>query len=238
MIHCEWGTEGVNNFSIEHDIAIIVDVLSFSTCVDIALSRNAFIYPYRFKDETAIEYAKAHKAVAASLTRSKTDFSLSPASYLNILKGTKVVLPSPNGSELSFSSLSEITLCACFRNYKAVAKYANSISRNIIVVPAGEKWANGSIRFAIEDYLGAGAVLSELDGEFSSEALIAKEIFINVKPKLKDVILKSISAKELIEKNFTEDIELAMKLNEGVSIPKLVNNYYFNMKDHFERLNL
>ncbi len=231
MIHCEWGIEGVNNFSIENDIAIIVDILSFSTCVDIALSRNAAIYPYNFKDETVKEYAKANKAVAASLTRSKTDFSLSPSSYLSIQKGTKVVLPSPNGSELSFSSVSGITLCACLRNYKDVAEYAKSISGNIIVVPAGEKWENGSMRFAIEDYLGAGAVLSELDGEFSAEAELAKEIFMNVKPKLKDIIQKSISAKELIERGFTEDVELALKLNVGESMPKLINNCYVNLKN-------
>lgn len=59
MINCEWGIDGINKYSSISDITIIVDVLSFSTCVDIALSQKAIVYPYVYKDDSAIEYAAA-----------------------------------------------------------------------------------------------------------------------------------------------------------------------------------
>ncbi len=228
MINCEWGIEGINKYSSDSDVTVIIDVLSFSTCVDIALSRNGFIFPYKFKDSSAIEYAKTNNALLASFSRSKCDFSLSPVSLKNINKGTRLVLPSPNGSELSLSSRSSVTLCACLRNYRAVAEYANSISENIVVIPAGEKWPNGTIRFAIEDYLGAGALISELKGELSGEANAAKKLFGSLKPELYDIISGSLSGRELIEKGFPEDVDLALELNAGRSVPVLENKCFIN----------
>jgi len=229
MINCEWGTEGVNKFSPQSDVTIIVDVLSFSTCVDIALSQKAIVYPYGFKDNSAVEYAALNNAELASFNRSKDKLSLSPLSFKKISECTRIVLPSPNGSELSLCSRSKVTLCACFRNYRVVAEYANSISENMVVIPAGEKWPNGTIRFAIEDYLGAGALLSELKGDFSTDAIAAKKIFKSIRPELNDIISGSLSGRELIEKGFPEDIEIALELNAGRSVPVLKNKYYVDL---------
>lgn len=228
MIHCEWGIEGIKKYSSVSDVTIIVDVLSFSTCVDVALSQKAIVYPYKFKDNSAIEYAAAIDAELASFIRSKDKFSLSPLSLMNLSEGTRIVLPSPNGSELSLFSLSNMTLCACFRNYRVVAEYVNSISENITVIPAGEKWENGTIRFAIEDYLGAGALISELKGELSAEAIAAKKLFELLKPELKEIVSGSLSGRELIEKEFQEDVDIALEVNAGNTIPILINDCYSN----------
>lgn len=229
MINCEWGIDGINKYSSISDITIIVDVLSFSTCVDIALSQGAVVYPYKFKDNSANEYAALNNAELASFNRSKDKFSLSPSSLKKISEGTRIVLPSPNGSELSLCSLSKVTLCACFRNYRLVAEYANSISENIVVIPAGEKWPNGTIRFAIEDYLGTGALLSVLKVELSAEANAAKKLFESLKPDFKHLISGSLSGRELIEKGFPEDVDLALELNAGKSVPVLKNKYYVDL---------
>lgn len=228
MINCEWGIEGINKYSTVSDVTIIIDILSFSTCVDIALSNNAAVFPYRYKDDSVFEYAKANNAVPASLNRSKENISLSTVSLKNIKNGTRIVLPSPNGSELSMSSGSKTTLCACLRNYRAVAEYACSISNNIAVIPAGEKWQDGTIRFAIEDYLGAGAVISCLKGELSPEAEAASALFKTLMPDINKIIIESISGKELIERGFPEDVSASLQLNAGGSIPLLVNNCYIN----------
>ncbi|MBE2228665.1 MAG: 2-phosphosulfolactate phosphatase [Ignavibacteria bacterium] len=228
MINCEWGIEGINKFSLHSEVTIIVDILSFSTCVDIALSRKAFVYPYKFKDNSAIEYAKAINAELAQYNRSRDKISLSPLSLKKLSEGKRIVLPSPNGSELSLSSKSRVTMCACLRNYRVVAEYVNSISKSVVVVPAGEKWQNSTIRFAIEDYLGAGALLSELKGELSAEAKAAKNLFVALKPDLRRIISGSLSGKELIEKGFPEDVDLALESNKGKTIPILAGNFYTN----------
>ena len=57
-IRLEWGEQGVNVLAPINDVIIVVDVLSFSTSVEIATSREAVIYPYRGKLEMAQEYAR------------------------------------------------------------------------------------------------------------------------------------------------------------------------------------
>jgi 2-phosphosulfolactate phosphatase len=97
-VYCEWGLEGIRKLSPVSDVFIIVDVLSFSTCVDIAAGNKAFILPYKFKDESASNYASINGAELAAFSRSRQEFSLSPSSLTKIKPGTKLVLPSPNGS--------------------------------------------------------------------------------------------------------------------------------------------
>jgi 2-phosphosulfolactate phosphatase len=140
MINFEWGKHGIRKYSASSDITVIVDILSFSSCVDIAISNGALLYPYRYKDDSAVEYAESLNAELASFKRSAEIFSLSPVSLKNIPSGTKIVLPSPNGSELSLLSESRITICACLRNFNAVGEYINTIGGNVTVIAAGEKW--------------------------------------------------------------------------------------------------
>jgi 2-phosphosulfolactate phosphatase len=52
-IRCEWGLNGVVNLGAMCDAVVIVDVLSFSTCVDVAVERGAVVYPYRWRDAQA-----------------------------------------------------------------------------------------------------------------------------------------------------------------------------------------
>jgi 2-phosphosulfolactate phosphatase len=43
-VRCEWGKEGIQHLITLCDAIIVVDVLSFCTCVDIAVSRQAVVY--------------------------------------------------------------------------------------------------------------------------------------------------------------------------------------------------
>ncbi len=76
-IRCEWGEQGVLGLSPTGDVVIIVDVLSFSTCVDIATARGATVYPYQWEDARAREFAIAIDAELA-VARGAGRFSLSP----------------------------------------------------------------------------------------------------------------------------------------------------------------
>lgn len=154
-IRCEWGEGGLLKLSRTSDVVIIVDVLSFSTCVDIAVARGAAVYPYLWKDDRAREFATAVDAELA-VPRGTGRYSLSPASYLDISPDTKIVLPSPNGASLSLAASGTITLAGCLRNASAVAEAARRLGKRIAVIPAGECWDDDSLRPSLEDWARSG----------------------------------------------------------------------------------
>ena len=227
-IRCEWGLPGVKKLSSISDIVIIVDVMSFSTCVDIAINNGASVLPYRWKDSTAIEYAKSKNAELASFERQTSGNSLSPSSLVNIAANTRLVLPSPNGSTLSLASSSKHTLTGCLRNCLAIAKYTTRLGGSVAVIPAGERWNDKTLRPAVEDLIGAGAIINYLEGTKSPEAEIALSAFQAVKNRLFPILLNCSSGKELSERGFKMDIELIARLNCSDAVPKLVNKTYTN----------
>jgi 2-phosphosulfolactate phosphatase len=58
QLRCEWGFQGVAQLAPISDVIIIVDILSFSTSVEIATNNDAIIFPYQWRDESALDYAK------------------------------------------------------------------------------------------------------------------------------------------------------------------------------------
>lgn len=53
-VRLEWGRLAVEHLAGEVDCAVIVDVMSFSTCVSMAVNNGACVYPYPWKDASAI----------------------------------------------------------------------------------------------------------------------------------------------------------------------------------------
>jgi len=153
-IRCEWGEQGVRHLAPISDAVIIVDVLSFSTAVTVAVGRGAIVYPYGKRDGSEVPYAASLKAKLAG-PRGKARYSLSPASFADVPSGTRIVLPGPNGATLTLLAGSLPTFAGCLRNAKAVAAAAVRCGKRIAVIPAGERWkADGSLRPAIEDWIG------------------------------------------------------------------------------------
>jgi 2-phosphosulfolactate phosphatase len=232
-IKLEWGLPGIEQLAPVSDVIIIVDVLSYSTCVDIAVSNGAKIYPYKYKDNSAAAYAKSIGAELADADRNSSRYTLSPVSLKNIPSGTKLVLPSPNGATLSLATGNVLTICGGLRNAKTVAEYAMSSGKNISLIPAGEKWqeqyeSKGSLRFAIEDLIGAGAIISFLKGSLSPESKSALAVYEIAKENLREEIKKCSSGKELIERGFEEDINLACELNVSDCVPVFKSGAYKN----------
>ena len=228
-LRCEWGSQGILTLAPQSDVVIIVDVLSFSTSVDIAVSRGASVFPYRWKDDSARVYAESVGAVLAGDKRSMTGYSLSPTSLQNLPKGTCLVLPSPNGSSLSLATGAVPTLAGCLRNAIVVALAARKYGNRISVIPAGERWReDDSLRPALEDLLGAGAILSHLPGTRSPEAEMAIAVFQHFQSNLLASLQACGSGKELIERGFAEDVVLAADLDVSTAVPLLTDGVYIN----------
>lgn len=228
-IRCEWGLAGIVQLSPSSDVIIIVDILSFSTSVDIAVGNGAMVYPFRGDRKSATSYADSLNAVLAAFGRGHSEgYSLSPASLLKIPMGTRLVLASPNGGALSLAAGSKPTFSGCLRNARAVAHSAQKYGRNIAVIPAGERWANGGLRPAMEDFIGAGAIINNLKGTRSPEASAAETIYLEMKATLKDNISACSSGRELIGRNHADDVELAVVLNQSDNTPLLLDGAYRN----------
>jgi 2-phosphosulfolactate phosphatase len=215
---CEWGEAGVVALSPAFDVVVVVDVLSFSSCVDIAISRRGEILPYPDKGQGAKEFAEQHRAALAR-SRGEGRFSLSPAAFLDLDPGTRVVLPSPNGAMVSLASRARTTLAGCLRNAAAVARIAAERGRHIAVIPAGERWPDGTLRPSLEDWLGAGAILSHLSGRASPEARAAVAAFREHRGGLEEALLECESGRELEGWGYREDVLLAAMLDASGSVP-------------------
>jgi 2-phosphosulfolactate phosphatase len=222
-IKCEWGLKGVEALAPVSDALIIVDVLSFTTCVDIAVSRGASVYPYQWRSESIRAFAESVGALVAGSQNAPSGYWLSPESLQGIPTGTRLILPSPNGSTLSASTGDVPTFAGCLRNAKAVAEAAMQIGKRIGVIPAGERWKDDqTLRPALEDWIGAGAIIHHLRGSRSPEAWGAAALFRDASRKgLEGVLMGCSSGRESIEKGRADDVRLAAMLKASECAPIL-----------------
>ena len=227
-LRCEWGLAGLHHLSPASDAVIVVDVLSFSTAVDIVVARGASVLPYRWKDDSAARFAEEKHALVASSRRSEVAYSLSPASVRTIPAGTALVLPSPNGSTLCLGVNHVPTFTACLRNAPAVAARLARSAVQVAVIPAGEHWDDGTLRPCLEDWIGAGAVLSLLTGRRSPEAELAVAAFERFRADLAGALSHCGSGKELVESGFRCDVELASEYGVSSAVPMLADGRFVN----------
>jgi len=218
-VTCEWGPNRVKKLSELCQVTVIVDVLSFSTSVDIAVGRSMRVYPYGGPLEEAPEFARRHDAELAQ-HRGKGRFSLSPASFASGPHTDRIVLPSPNGATLTLLAAQRyLVLCGCLMNAAAVAAACEGYA-SVGVAPAGERWPDGSLRPALEDWLGAGAIISHLSGTCSPEARAAAAAFEAHQDALLEALWACPSGLELINKGYGEDVEIAGRTNASRTVPQ------------------
>lgn len=129
----EWGPSGVQALAAGAEVLVIVDVLSFTTAVEVAVTGGALIYPYRHRDDSAATFARsiaATLALARQHVSIEAPYSVSPASLTSIPVGTRLVLPSPNGSAISVlaAELGRPILAGCLRHAAAAAQPAGTRS--------------------------------------------------------------------------------------------------------------
>lgn len=229
-IVCEWGLAGIAAWLPRASAFVIVDILSFSTAVSVAVERGAVIipFPYGDPDAAAVEAAKRGAVAAAPKRALGGQISLSPTSLRRLYPGARVLLPSPNGSRLSLETRGIPTICGSLRNVSPAATAANAIAKDgvIAVIAAGERWPDQSLRPAIEDWLGAGAIIRSLGGIETPEATLARLAFSAAEPSLGAIIKGSISGRELVDRGFEADVDVALEIDSCALTPVLDEGEY------------
>ncbi|MGX7827373.1 2-phosphosulfolactate phosphatase [Actinokineospora sp. 24-640] len=219
-VRLEWGPEGLATLATCPTV-VIVDVLSFSTSVDIALSRGARVLPVRWRDDRAESAARQAGAVLAG----DGQWTLRPASLTAIPAGTFLALPSPNGATLSAAATGTV-LAGCLRNAEAVAAAAKAAGGPVAVIPAGERWPHDALRPAVEDLLGAGAIVHALGGARSPEARAAEAAFLAYSDDLSAILGACASGRELAAGGHAADVALAAAYGASATVPRLTDGVY------------
>jgi 2-phosphosulfolactate phosphatase len=115
--------------------------------------------------------------------------------------------------------------CGCLRNAAAVAGACAEYG-SVGVVPAGEKWSDRSLRPSLEDWLGAGAIISHLSGSWSPESRAAAVAFEALRDNLLETLVAIPSGVELIEWGYSQDVEIAAQYNVSATAPYFRDSAY------------
>jgi 2-phosphosulfolactate phosphatase len=250
-IRFDWGLTGALALAEQPGaISVLVDVLSFSTAVSVGGDLGIEILPFRWRDDRAAAFAESVGAELAT-GRRQGNPSLSPASIREWGRSlrrpgpaaadsptSRLVLPSPNGSSICFGLADRgvPVLAGCLRNATAVGAWlAGRLLTDraswVGVVAAGERWPDGSLRPAIEDLLGAGAILAGLhraapEIAMSPEARTAIAAFAAAEPELPRQLAECASGLELLEDGFADDVAIAADLDGSTQVPVLAGNRF------------
>lgn len=237
-VRFEWGPAGAGRLAKGAACLVVVDVLSFTTAVSIAVGRGTRVLPFAWpeRDPAAVEkaaaaYARklgARLAVHRAAVTAASPWSLSPAHLRGAPFVARLVLPCPNGAAVSAAVPREVCLvAACLRNVTAVGDWISTHGygtpeQPVAVIAGGERWPDGSLRPALEDLLGAGALISELNsrgaGPVSPEAAASKAAYEGTADVAR-AVAAGFSGRRLAAMGFIEDVAIAAEEDTCAVVP-------------------
>jgi len=250
-IRFDWGPNGLDALLAGGvRTVVVVDVLRFTTALDVACGRGAAVTPWPSAAHGAAEEAVRRGASLAEASPPGGDAStrsLSPVSLRNLQPSDHVLLPSPNGATVACRAAAAgvNVLAACLRNATAVAEAVTTFPLG--VVAAGERWPDGSLRPAVEDAWGAGAVIAALSqpsgpdpalalfalfggpedgsgaGAAPSRSLSPEATWAasSVPADLTTLLKQTASGRELDQAGWSLDIEVAAARDVSQTVPRL-----------------
>jgi len=229
-VRFDWGWRGAREAAARGDAIVVVDVLRFSTTVATAVQHGAAVYPCPLDGDAAAIASRHDALVAAREWDDPAQYSLSPGSFVAAPAGTRVVLSSLNGAMCAaLAEEAPHVLAGALVNASAVARAVlellDATPLTVTVLACGERWQqasdDGALRFAVEDYLGAGAILSRLGRDLSPEAEVCAMAFAGASPHLAAIIDDCASGRELRARGLDADVRDASMLDACDVVPVL-----------------
>lgn len=226
-LRLDWGLTGLRALLPELATVVIVDVLRFTTAVESAVTAGCTVFPYRWRDSSAAAFAVEAGAVLADPTADHGP-SLSPVAMSTQAEGASIVLPSPNGATCAAEAADSgcVVVAGCLRNAAAVAETLATAPRPIGVIAAGELRDDGSLRPAIEDHLGAGAILAGLAGDHSPEAETAAAMWRALGQDAHRLLTDCYSGRSLARRGFSRDVTWAGAVDVSTTVPQLIDRRF------------
>jgi 2-phosphosulfolactate phosphatase len=103
-----------------------------------------------------------------------------------------------------------------------VATWLHGCDGDVGLVAAGERWPDGSLRPAYEDWVGAGSIAALLSGLALTAEAEAAALAASARRPLGEVA----SGVELIERGFAGDVEMAEDYGADDIVPLLVDGRF------------
>ncbi|MGW9627750.1 2-phosphosulfolactate phosphatase [Microbacterium sp. NPDC055521] len=174
QVRLDWGTQGLARLA-PADVVIVVDVLRFSSTLADAVAAGQ-----RIALTDAVSWSTNGAAVATAAS-------------------------APAGPDARPATV----LVGGTRNAAATARAVVTVQErqgaraSVSIIAAGELAPTGELRFAVEDQLGAGAIIAALCDlgidHSSPEAAAAAEAFRALRPGLRHMLIGSASGRELVD---------------------------------------
>jgi 2-phosphosulfolactate phosphatase len=233
-VHVEWGSTGAGLAAARGDIVVVVDVLSFSTTLAVAVDRAFTCLVYSGAEIERLGGPEAAGAALRARPLSKSrrvppgHLSLSPESLLTAAPGQRVLFTSLNGAAAAGAAAdAPALLVGGLRNASATAALvtrllAEGVAERVTVVACGEQWSSvqagvEGMRPSLEDWTGAGLIcarLAEAGHTLSAEAAAAAGSWNGPA-----ALASCVSARELLAAGFDADVALALEVDVSDIVP-------------------
>jgi 2-phosphosulfolactate phosphatase len=243
-LRLEWGPTGAAAVAPGCAVGVVIDVLSFTTTVTVAADRGIPVLPYRWSDEEGAQALAAAQGAMLAVGRSRAGpgaVSLSPRTVRTARDLRRLVLPSPNGATVALALARHVpeVVAVSLRNRRAAATWllarrAVRPDLRLAVICAGERWPDGSLRPAVEDLWGAGALVALLRaGGWPDVAPEATAAAASVPDDLGPALRACASGRELIDAGYPDDVDTAAELDASGSVPVLRDGAFVaTVSDH------
>ena len=218
------------------DAYVVIDVLRFSTTVAAALA-SGFREIHVFSElSEAVKFARENKALLVAevegVKPKDADLDNSPTAIIDYVKkygvgSGKLAIRTTSGALIVSEAISlglGNVLVGSLVNARFVAEALEELRPSSInIVCAGFRRA----KFAIEDFLGAGAIICELAGitevNLFDEAMAALHTYLSLRDDLLGAIRSGRSGRFLCSTGRDRDVVFASKVNTVNAVPVLGN---------------
>jgi len=221
-------------YPIENSIVVVIDILRATSSITYGIENGAEAIIPVMNVEDCLAYADQGYLLAAERNGEVVegyDFGNSPFSYTaEKVAGKTIVLTTTNGTKAMHLAQERAyqVIVGSFLNLSAICDYLKKENKDVLLLCAG--WKDN---FNLEDTLFAGAVVEQLQGDFTvgdDSSVAALDMYQLAKGDLRGYLQKSSHNHRLIKLNIEEDVRFCLKIDVCKAIPVLQGEMLMALK--------